>query len=54
MYELSQFFLHCLRTWDFPAPGSPKCVVSPDEITVYKIAYTRLILLLEMRKICIY
>lgn len=45
MYELAQFFLHCLRTWDFPAPGNQKCVVSPEESTVYKIAYTRSALL---------
>lgn len=41
MYELAQLFLHCLNTWDFPAPSNQKHLVTQEEATIYKIAYTR-------------
>lgn len=41
MHELAQLFLHCLNTWDFPAPSSQKHLTTPDETAVYRVAYTR-------------
>ncbi|VEN51701.1 unnamed protein product [Callosobruchus maculatus] len=41
MYELAKILFHCLNTWDFPSPSSQKHIVSQEEVTKYKIEYTR-------------
>lgn len=41
MYELAQLFLHCLNTWDFPAPSTQRHLTTHEEAGAYKIAHTR-------------
>lgn len=52
IYELTKIFLHCLNTWDFPSPSSQKQVVSPEEATVYTIAYTRWLIFCHIPAFC--
>ena len=50
MYELSKYYLHCLNTWEFPAPSTQKH--STEEATSYKIDYTRWLVFCHIPTFC--
>ena len=41
MYDLAKMFLHCLNHWKLEPPAARKNVMSQDEISAYKVNYTR-------------
>lgn len=41
MYELAKMFLHCLNHWNFETPSARRQVVSSEEVSAYKVNYTR-------------
>lgn len=41
MYDLAKMFLHCLNHWKLETPTARKQVMTPDDISAYKVNYTR-------------
>lgn len=41
MYDLAKMFLHCLNHWKLETPASRRQTMSADEVSSYKVNYTR-------------
>jgi len=41
MYDLAKMFLHCLNHWKLETPTARKQQMSQDEVSAYKVNYTR-------------
>ena len=41
MYDLAKMFLHCLNHWKLEHPTLRKQHVQTDDVSVYKVNYTR-------------
>jgi histone acetyltransferase len=41
MYDLAKMFLHCLNHWKLETPTARKQLMSSDDISAYKVNYTR-------------
>ncbi|PSN51157.1 Histone acetyltransferase KAT2A [Blattella germanica] len=47
MCDLAKMFLHCLNHWNFETPSARRQVVTAEEVSAYKINYTRFLSMLE-------
>ena len=41
MYDLAKMFLHCLNHWKLETPAARRQVMTSDDISAYKVNYTR-------------
>lgn len=41
MYDLAKMFLHCLNHWKLETPTARKQHAHNDDVSVYKVNYTR-------------
>ena len=41
MYDLAKMFLHCLNHWKLETPTTRKNHAQTDDVSVYKVNYTR-------------
>ncbi len=41
MYDLAKMFLHCLNHWKLETPTARKALMTSDDISAYKVNYTR-------------
>jgi len=41
MYDLAKMFLHCLNHWKLETPSTRKATMSQEELSAYKVNYTR-------------
>jgi histone acetyltransferase len=51
MYDLAKMFLHCLNHWNFETPSARRHV-TPDDVTAYKINYTRWLVFCHVPAFC--
>ncbi|XP_075217485.1 gcn5 acetyltransferase [Lycorma delicatula] len=52
MYELAKMFLHCLNHWNFETPSARRQVVSSEEVSAYKVNYTRWLVFCHVPVFC--
>ncbi|XP_069673616.1 histone acetyltransferase KAT2A [Periplaneta americana] len=52
MYDLAKMFLHCLNHWNFETPSARQQVVTADEVSAYKINYTRWLVFCHVPAFC--
>ncbi|KAJ9586226.1 hypothetical protein L9F63_020135, partial [Diploptera punctata] len=52
MYDLAKMFLHCLNHWNFETPSARRQVVTAEEVSAYKINYTRWLVFCHVPAFC--
>ncbi|XP_054270725.1 histone acetyltransferase KAT2A [Macrosteles quadrilineatus] len=52
MYDLAKMLLHCLNHWNFETPSARKQTVSAEEISAYKVNYTRWLVFCHVPVFC--
>nr|CAD7441630.1 unnamed protein product [Timema bartmani] len=50
--DLAKMFLHCLNHWNFEAPSARRQVATVDEVSAYKINYTRWLVFCHVPAFC--
>ncbi|XP_022200886.1 histone acetyltransferase KAT2A isoform X2 [Nilaparvata lugens] len=52
MYDLAKMFLHCLNHWNFETPSARRQEDTADEVSAYKVNYTRWLVFCHMPVFC--
>ncbi|XP_052865783.1 histone acetyltransferase KAT2A [Anopheles cruzii] len=52
MTEVAKTFLHCLNHWNFEAPGARSDLVNQEDVSNYKINYTRWLVFCHVPAFC--
>ncbi|XP_046671365.1 histone acetyltransferase KAT2A [Homalodisca vitripennis] len=52
MYDLAKMLLHCLNHWNFETPSARRQTVSAEEISAYKVNYTRWLVFCHVPVFC--
>ncbi|XP_049945596.1 histone acetyltransferase KAT2A [Schistocerca serialis cubense] len=52
MYDLAKMFLHCLNHWNFETPSVRRHTVTAEEISAYKVNYTRWLVFCHVPAFC--
>ncbi|KAF4533073.1 hypothetical protein B566_EDAN002636 [Ephemera danica] len=52
MYDLAKMFLHCLNHWNFETPSARKQTTTPEEMSAYKVNYTRWLVFCHVPAFC--
>ncbi|XP_046397212.1 histone acetyltransferase KAT2A isoform X1 [Ischnura elegans] len=52
MYDLAKMFLHCLNHWNFETPSARKAASPNEELSEYKVIYTRWLVFCHVPAFC--
>ncbi|XP_065334076.1 histone acetyltransferase KAT2A isoform X2 [Cloeon dipterum] len=52
VYDMAKMFLHCLNHWNFESPSSHQHNLTCDELSTYKINYTRWLVFCHVPAFC--